>query len=434
MTSPLSAAQIAESVRSGARSALSVVEESLTRIAETDPSIGAFQLVDADGARAAAAALDARPTRAGLPLAGVPVAVKDNVDVAGLPTRHGSPATSSAPASADDELVRRLRDAGAVVVGKTRLPELAIWHFTESALGGTRNPQLPSRNAGGSTGGGAAAVAAGMVPLSLGSDGGGSLRIPAANCGVVGFKPAVGTVPVAGGMTEHWFGCTSFGPLATTVPDILLAHTVLSGQSLAAPPPGARRIAVALNRPVPGGAPDTTARSAVQRAVYALRSEGHEVTTVKLPYGAKVALAWIAMWLAGTAQDVARMDLPVDRLEHRTQWMVRRGRRLLRRYGPELDRVRRVQEAWRSLASTFLEPYDVLLTPAVSHPSPRFGWGARAGFWRSFNNGSSVTPYTQAWNLSGFPAMSVPFGGDGPSGHEVPDGTRLGAVQLVAVP
>jgi amidase len=431
MTSPQaapSAVEIAEAVRTGRRTAASVVDQCLARIAEVDAGIGAFQLVDTDGARRAAAELDRRLASAegagdGLVLAGVPVSVKDNVDVAGLPTRHGSAATSAEPAATDDELVRRLRSAGAIVVGKTRLPELAIWHFTESALGGTRNPRDPARNAGGSSGGGAAAVSAGLVPLSLGSDGGGSLRIPAANCGVVGFKPATGTVPVAGGLAEHWFGCTAFGPIAATVPDILAAMTVLSGQAwVTAGEAGRLRVAVAVNRPVPGGAPDATARAALQAAVRATRELGHTVTSVKLPYTPQVALGWIACWLAGTAQDVARLDLPVDRLEQRTQWMVRRGRRLLRRYGADLTSVRRLMAAWRQRVTAFLEPYDLLLTPTISRPSPAFGWASRAGFVRSFRNGSTVTPYTQTWNLTGFPALSLPVG------------RAPGAVQLVAAP
>src|SRR5689334_5145603 len=216
----LEATEIAAQVRAGRLSPRQVVEQCLARIAEADPAIGAFQVVAAEAARRAADALAERADLDTLPLAGVPVAVKDNLDVAGLPTRHGSAATPATPATEDDVLVRRLRAAGAVVVGKTRMPELAIWPFTESsAFGGTRNPRDLSRNAGGSTGGGAAAVAAGLVPLALGSDGGGSLRIPAANCGVVGLKPARGTVPLAGGAVDHWYGCTAYGPIAATVAD-----------------------------------------------------------------------------------------------------------------------------------------------------------------------------------------------------------------------
>src|SRR5258706_6175015 len=174
------ATALAAQVRTGQRSAVEVVEASLARIAAADGRIGAFQLVVADAARREAAELDDRPDRAELPLAGVPVAIKDNVAVAGLPTRHGSGATSTDPAPADDELVRRLRAAGAIVVGKTRLPELAIWGFTEShAQGGTRNPRDPRRNAGGSTRGGAAAVAGGMVPPAIAPGGGAAPRSPA---------------------------------------------------------------------------------------------------------------------------------------------------------------------------------------------------------------------------------------------------------------
>jgi amidase len=427
MTEPFeSAVAIAEAVRAGRRSAIDVVEQSLGRIASLDGGIGAFERVDTEGARRAALDLD-RADRSGLALAGVPVAVKDNIDVAGLPTRHGSAATPTQPATVDDELVRRLKAAGAIVVGKTRLPELAIWHFTEGALGGTRNPRDPSHNAGGSSGGGAAAVAAGMVPLALGSDGGGSLRIPSANCGVVGFKPARGAVPIAGGLPEHWFGCSAFGPIATTVPDVVVAMTVLSGQPYGPVADGGPlRIALATNRPLPGGAPDEVARTALREAVAAVRAAGHTVTQVRVPYSPGLALAWVRCWLAGVAQDVQRLGLAADRLEPRTRWMMRRGQAILRRQGADLDRVRREMEVARARAATFLEPYDVLLTPAISRPSPPFGWGAQAGFFASFRNGSGVTPYTQAWNVTGFPAMSLPLGGVA--------GERPGAIQLIAVP
>src|SRR5690606_10851257 len=223
-------AAIVADVRAGRRTPREVLDAFLARIERIDEHIGAFQFVDAEAARREADLLAGRPDLADLPLAGVPVAIKDNVDVAGMPTRYGSAASSPQPRGSDDLLVRRLREAGAVVVGKTRQPELAIWDFTESpAFGGTRNPYDPDRNAGGSTGGGAAAVAAGMVPVAHGSDGGGSLRIPAANCGVVGFKPSRGAVPLPGGLTEHWFGCSVHGAMATTVADVALAVDVLAG-------------------------------------------------------------------------------------------------------------------------------------------------------------------------------------------------------------
>ena len=186
-------------MRAGTTTAVEVARAHLARVAARDGELGAFQAVDAERVLAEAAGVDSRPDRFALPLAGVPVAVKDNVPVAGHPTRYGSVAASTAPARRDDELVKRLRRAGAVIVGKTRMPELAVWGFTQSALGVTRNPLNPERDPGGSSGGSAAAVAAGMAALALGTDGGGSIRIPAAYCGLVGLKPAPGSFrcPVA---------------------------------------------------------------------------------------------------------------------------------------------------------------------------------------------------------------------------------------------
>jgi amidase len=422
----LSASEVAAQVRAGQRTAIDVVEDSLARIYVDDPRIGAFQYVDPEGARRAAAALDQRADRSGLPLAGVPVAIKDNVAVAGIPTRHGSGATSTEPEATDDELVVRLRKAGAIVVGKTRLPELAIWGFTESiALGGTRNPHDPRRNAGGSTGGGAAAVAAGMVPLALGSDGGGSLRIPSGNCGVIGFKPGLGTVPLAGGLEEHWYGCSAFGPIATTVPDIILAMDALTERSWQPPDPGRLRVAVASNRPTPIGRPDATASSALHAAVKAVRALGHEIHEARIPYPRSLASTWISCWHAGIAEEVDRLGLPMELLEPRTQRMVRYGHARVTRYGPNLDPVRAAMSAWRAAATEFLAPYDVLLTPTIARPAPRFGWGERAGYQRAVLNGARGTPYTQAWNVAGLPAMSLPYGRRG----------RLpGAVQLIVAP
>jgi amidase len=422
---------IAAAVRDGRRTPTEVVRACLDKIAATDRDIGAFQLVDAEGALRAAAALDGRSDLGDLPLAGVPVAIKDNVAVAGLPTRHGSAATSDAAEERDDELVRRLRDAGAVVVGKTRLPELAIWGFTESlAFGGTRNPHNRLRNTGGSTGGGAAAVAAGMVPLALGSDGGGSLRIPTANCGVIGFKPAGGMVPIAGGIDEHWYGCSAYGPIAASMADVVAAMDVLAGPDWAAPThDGPLRIAVALNRATPIGPPDRVYRSSLHAAAKAARALGHTVAPASVPYPRTLAGTWISCWHAGIAEEVERLGLPVDRLEPRTQLMVRMGQARVRRFGRDLAPVRAAMAAWQERATEFLSSYDLLLTPTISHPAPRAGWAARAGYRRAMVNGARATPYTQAWNVAGFPALSLPFGRGRPGRFGQP-----GAVQLICAP
>jgi amidase len=432
------AVDIAEQVRAGRRTPVEVVRACLDRIAASDKDIGAFQVVDAERAVASAEELGKRSDLAELPLAGVPVAIKDNVAVAGLPTRHGSGATSERAETDDDELVRRLKQAGAIVVGKTRLPELAIWGFTESlALGGTRNPRNPLRNAGGSTGGGAAAVAAGMVPLALGSDGGGSLRIPSANCGVIGFKPGLGTVPIAGGIDEHWYGCSAFGPIAANMADVAAAMDVLAGPDWAQPDTRADRtadeeadqplkLAVALNRPTPIGGPDRVYRSSLFTAAKAARKLGHVAAAAKIPYPRSLASTWISCWHAGIAEEVERLGLPIERLEPRTQMMVRMGHIRWRRSGKDLAPVRAAMDAWRDRAAEFLAPYDVLLTPTISHPAPRIGWGARAGYRRAVVNGARATPYTQAWNVAGFAALTLPFGGGG--------SRQPGAVQLICAP
>src|SRR4051812_43135072 len=274
-TGTVSALDLAAAVREGRRTAVDVVREHLDRIAARDPELNAFCTVRA-AALDEAAAVDAAADRGRLPLAGVPVAVKENIAVAGEPVRHGSAATTAAPAETDDALVTRLRDAGCVVVGTTRMPELAAWGFTASAAGGpTRNPWDPARDPGGSTGGGAAAVAAGLAALALGTDGGGSLRIPAAACGLVGVKPTTGLVPLPGGRDEHWYGLTVAGPIARTAADAAVALAVLSGQPVAADAADAVRVTVSRKSPSPLGRPDAHQRAAVDAAAAALDTLGH---------------------------------------------------------------------------------------------------------------------------------------------------------------
>ena len=175
-----SAADLAAGVRSHRFSAVEITQAHLARIAALDPDLGAFQCVSPSRALAEARVVDSRADLESLPLAGVPVAIKDNMAATGYPARFGTPATHSRPCRQDDELIRRVRAAGAVIIGVTRMPELAIWPFGQSRLGVTRHPADPRLDPGGSTGGGAVAVATGMAALALGTDGGGSIRIPAA--------------------------------------------------------------------------------------------------------------------------------------------------------------------------------------------------------------------------------------------------------------
>jgi len=271
------AARQAELLRGREIGARELLEQHLSRIERLDPIVNAFRAVDAEGARAQADEAQRRLNAAeSAPLLGVPVAVKDNLDVAGHETRHGLGETR-APAGADAEAVRRLRAAGAVILGKTHLPELAMWgHMTESRTSGpTRNPWNSERSPGGSTGGGAAAVAAGLAPLALGTDGGGSIRIPAAACGLFGLKPQRDRIP----FPEHWYGLTVVGGMGREVADVALLTDALAGTQLAAGArrePGRLRVAVSL-KPILPVRPKPPARKAVEQTAELLRSLGHEV-------------------------------------------------------------------------------------------------------------------------------------------------------------
>src|SRR5689334_22132047 len=189
------AKQIARAVRRGDVSATQVVADHLEQIAISEPSLNAFRVVRAGEAISEAEKVDDQEDLANLPLAGVPVAVKENTPVAGLPTWHGSAAARMPVAEQDHEVVRRLRGAGAIVVGVTKMPEMGLWAVTDDDDGPTRNPWDRDRTPGGSSGGAAAAVAAGLVPIAQCHDGLGSIRIPAACCGLVGLKPGSGVIP-----------------------------------------------------------------------------------------------------------------------------------------------------------------------------------------------------------------------------------------------
>jgi amidase len=405
----LSAGEIAAMVRDGRTTALQVAEAHLARIAERDAEVGAFQAHDPDRVRVEAAAVDARPDRFALPLAGVPVAVKDNVAVSGYPTRHGSAATSTEPARRDDELVKRLRAAGAVVVGKTRMPELAIWGFTHSALGTTRNPHDPARDPGGSTGGGAAAVAAGMAALALGTDGGGSIRIPAAYCGLVGLKPGRGAVPLPGGADEHWCGLSVAGPLARTAADAALMFDVLAGprgpdDEAPEPPTGVDRVVLSLRSPFPVGRLHPDHRAAARGAAARLRADGVAVVIADPPYGWRLTGQWTRRWHAGVARDVDELALDPARLERRTAAIARKGRRVLRLTPPREGAPWR----WRDRYLHWLDGHDLMVGPATATGPFPAGRPRGRRYLPTLLRSAVRTPYTPAWNLAGLPAVVVP--------------------------
>lgn len=378
------------------------IVDCLARIEELEPQLHAFQAVRRQEAIVEAAAGDSS-----LPLAGVPVAIKDNVDVAGLPTRAGSAATSEQPAERDDELVRRLRAAGCVVVGKTQMPELAIWPFTEpEAFAAPQNPLHPGMTPGGSTGGGAVAVAAGMARLALGSDGGGSIRVPAACCGLVGIKPGPGIVPLANGAPEHWYGLTEFGPIARTVADAALMLGVLAGSDRyrSLQPESRLRIAVSAAHPSLGVRAKPAIRSALDRARQALEEAGHDVTEAHVPYPPTLGMRFSNRWLAGIAQDA--QGLAADRLEDRTRTMARRGAKIARKVKPAAE------DPFGERMRRWFADYDVLVTPTLTRPPVPIGKWRGQGWVRTML-GVANWIYTAPWNLARLPAASVPFEGTG---------------------
>ncbi|QGN59424.1 amidase [Nostocoides sp. HKS02] len=401
-------------------SAADVVAAALARISERDGRLGAFQVVRGERALAEAEALAQRSDLARLPLAGVPIAVKDNVAVEGEPLRNGSTATPDGPQQIDHPVVARLRAAGAVVVGTTRVPELCVFGATDSAFGITRNPWAPARTPGGSSGGSAAAVSSGMVPVAHAADGMGSIRIPAASCGLVGIKPGSGLVPAQLGPND-WYGMAENGPLATTVADAALMLSVMAAQPGLAEvrePDLPLRIAASTRAPILGARPQLEHVRAVVRAVRLLEGAGHEVRRVDPPYPVN-PLPLLARWAAGTSQDAEGLDR--SQLDRAVRFHAGLGDRV-RAAGLVEDRSR--ERFLRQLADFFAD-HDILVTPTLAAPPIAAArWGERS--WpRVFAANARYAPYAAPWNFAGYPAVSVP------AGVHPRTGTPL-AVQLVA--
>ncbi|GGW10614.1 putative amidase AmiB2 [Streptomyces libani subsp. rufus] len=414
-----SAVEIAAAVREKRVTPREVVAGHLARIERLDGRIGAFRTVRSQAALVEADEVASRADLTGLPLAGVPLAVKDNLAVRGEAARNGSAATPDTPAAQDHVTVARLRAAGAVVVGLTNVPELCVFGTTEGPYGTARNPWDLSRTAGGSSGGSAAAVAAGLVPLALGNDGMGSLRIPAANCGLVTLKPGHGVVPAGIGHGD-WFGMSENGPLATTVEDLRLMLAVLADGEFEHREDRPRlRIAAAVRSPLAGvgvGRPYTTA---VRQAAGVLARAGHQVRRAEPPYPLSLGATALQHWTAGTAVDAEGLDRA--RLARRTRVHAAVGRPFVRRV-----RTGEARERLRARLAPFFTEYDVLLTPALARRSPQAGPWHERGWLPNVLANTVCSPFTPPWNLTGWPAMSVPAG-------TLPSGAPC-AVQLVGRP
>ncbi len=398
------AVAIATRVRAGLQTPVEATQQALERIACRDGELGAFRHVRAAEAIAEAHALAARPDLSALPLAGVPIAIKDSVMVEGESSRHGSAATPATPVDADHEVVRRLRQAGAVVVGLSAVPELCVFGTTDSSFGITRNPWNRDRTPGGSSGGSAAAVAAGMVPLAHGTDGMGSIRIPAANCGLLGIKPGRDVVP-SGSDRDTWFGMSESGPLATTVADAALMLSVLSGRESLAhiePAPGLR-IGIAANVPSPLVRLDKTLAGALERVADELIGGGHHVARARLPYpNPNSPVGLIARWTRGVFADAEGLDR--DLMAPRTRRHAQIGA-LVDRFGLVKDSQ---LDALKSGFEEFFQEFDVVITPTLAQPAPAAKRWSEKSWLANIVSNVRYAPYAAVWNMLGWPAASVP--------------------------
>ncbi|MDQ1519125.1 MAG: aspartyl-tRNA(Asn)/glutamyl-tRNA(Gln) amidotransferase subunit [Actinomycetota bacterium] len=439
----MSASEIAADVRAGRRRAVDVVDEHLERIEADEEKVHAFNLVLADEARAAAAVIDeavARGEDPG-PLAGVPVAIKDNMCTRGLPTTCGSKILDGWRPPYDGTVVARLRDAGAVIVGKTNLDEFAMGSSTEnSAFGATRNPHDLSRVPGGSSGGSAAAIAADFASLSFGSDTGGSIRQPAALCGVVGVKPTYGAVSRYG-LIAFASSLDQIGPFASSVADAALAlevtwgHDPLDSTSIAEPialpsavldagVDGMRIGIVEELTDAEGIEPEV--RAAVERAAGALEAAGASVERVSVPSAEYGLSAYYLIAPAEASSNLARYDgvryglrVDADTVEQMNAATRDRG------FGAEVKR--RIMLGTYALSAGYYDAYygtaqrvrtliirdfarayerfDALL--GATSPTEAFELGAKtADPMAMYLNDVCTVPSS----LAGHPAMSVPFG------------------------
>jgi amidase len=437
----LSALEQAAAVRSGETSSVELVAHYADRIARHDDAVGAFVTLTLDTARARAADAD-RAVAAGEalpPLHGVPIAIKDLNFVEGVPTKLGSKAFEDFVAPFSDHVVDKLAAAGTISLGKTNTPEFGLPCYTETEVAApARTPWDLSRSAGGSSGGAGAAVAAGLVPFAQGSDGGGSVRIPASVCGLFGIKVSRGRIsrgPLQGDIT----GLAWDGPLARTVRDAAALLDAMAGPMPGdphwAPPPAGSFLSAADVRPgrlrigrtrapvVAAAEVHPHVVEAYDAATELLVELGHEVVDIAPPYDASLTPSFEILW----SVSAAGVPVPPDREElllPLTRWLRERGRAMTATQFT--GAVGALQAATRrGIAAT--AQYDVLLTPTLAQPPVPLGWFREAGdAAEEFERMKRWTPFTAVFNMTGQPAVNVPL-------HWSPDGLPIG-VMLVGRP
>lgn len=431
----LTGLQLAQRYRSGQARPSDAVSAIGHRIGALNPAINAIIAQDDEALEEAVQASDAR-WQAGLPLSpldGVPITIKDNIHAAGLPARWGSRAHEHDRADTDEPAVRRLRAAGLVVLGKTNVPEFTLQGYTDNALfGPTFNPLAPGRTPGGSTGGGAAAVAAGFGPIAIGTDGGGSVRRPAAHCGLWGFKPSIGTIGRADGFPAILHDFEVIGPIARDAADLAAVLAILAGPDDADP-----RTRGAFNEAAPlpvrprilafdtvGDAPvDRTVAAAFARFMQRLEGLALPVTRAAEPFdAARTGAVWQTIAQAGLAWHVGR-HLAGRQIGENARKAVEAGMALSS--ADYLDAISGAQQL-RTEARDAFEHADLLISPTVA----ALAWDARQPYPETID-GQPVGPrghaiFTAWANVAGLPALNVPLA-------LTEDGGGIG-VQIIAAP
>ncbi len=428
-----SATELAAMVRSGDVTSRELVQASLDRI-EATSELNHWTLVDGENALAAA---DAIGPSDGRPFAGVPIGIKDLfAPVAGLRMAHGSELLGEFTPDHDYEQVRRLKEAGFVIVGKTQTPEFGITPVTNPRrFGPARNPWDPERTTGGSSGGSAGAVASGAVPIAHASDGGGSIRIPAACCGLLGLKPSRGRVSMAPSLGDHLLGTD--GVLARTTEDVAALLDLMSGHVLGdatwAPPPeapfaelakrdpGKLRVGLVTEMPVDGEL-DPECERGTREAAALLEQLGHHVEQIPspIPHGEPLVGVFTALWAANVAasmvhgQIVSGKQPSVENVEPLSLWLYEMGQGIP---APTyIGAVAMGQAIARGIVSTWAD-WDLVVTPALAQRPVRHAEIDPCGDdpQREFDKGAEFTPFTPVFNMTGQPAISVPLfqGNDG---------------------
>jgi amidase len=449
----LSATEQVAALRRGDFTPREAAQHYLGRIARLDPAVGAFVTITAEAALERAEALEQDAGRSAV-LWGLPHADKDLVARAGVRTTYGSRLTESFVPEVSDPLIDVLDAAGAVSLGKTNTPEFGLPSYTENLVSApSRTPWDLTRGAGGSSGGAAAAVATGLLPAAVGSDGGGSIRIPSAACGLVGLKPSRGRVPSLGGF-GMLAGLPTAGPIARTVEDagLLLDALVAApprtgatagsdlgaawatvpptwdgGQYLGAAVRGEGRFQLAVSTDSPWRShydievgPD--ARAALELAIAELSAIGHGIEELRIPETPDFAPAFRTIWQSGAAGIPAEGDA-LQLLEPLTQWLVEVGRSVsARELGEALAQLARFE---RDTIARFA-PYDAVLMPTLAVLPPAVGWYDQSDGERNFAQQVQVTPFTSFVNASGLPAIQLPV-------HWTDGGLPMG-VQLIGRP